>query len=122
MIAWFKSLKLEPAIVLYLLNAGLAVGVSFGVDLSHTQQAAILTIATGVFTIVAAARTRPANVSLITATFATGLTAAATFGLHVNADRIGVLTALLSGILGLVLRVHVSPVVGTPAKVRHVAS
>ena len=106
----FKHFRLEPVLVLYLLNAALAVGLSFGLGLTKLQDAAAVTIATAGFGLYAAFRTRPMNVSVITATFAAGLTAAAAFGLHLSVDRIGVLTAFVSAILAVVLRVHVSPV------------
>jgi hypothetical protein len=109
-------LKAESAVILYLLGAGLAVGVAFGITgITADTSKAVITIATGVFTVAAAFTTRSDGdqahiVQVVTAAFATGITAAAAFGLHLAPGKVSVLTAFLAGILSLVLRGHVSPV------------
>jgi hypothetical protein len=113
-----KDLVNEPVLVLALLSAGLSVGVSLGLHLTKTQDAAVVTAATAAFGLLAAFRTRPWNVTLITTTFAAGLVAVVGFGHFGTLDAlltpatIGTLAAFLGTILALVLRTHVSPVTG----------
>lgn len=92
---WFGY---EPAVLLYALNALVALLVAFGLDLSQVQVAAVTTIATALLTIAAAVFTRPVVVSTVTAALASLLTAAAAFGLHLSANQ-----------TGAVLRQNVSP-------------
>lgn len=101
--------KFEPAMYLYAINAVVALAVAYGAPLSHDMVAAITTIATAVFTVVAAAMTHPVNVSGITAAVGTALAAAAAFGLHLSGDQIGTTVAALSIVLALVLRQNVTP-------------
>lgn len=101
--------KFEPAVWLYALNAGVALLVAFGFDLTQAQVAAVTTIATAVLTIVAAVMTRPVVVSTITAAAASLLTAAAAFGLHLTANQTGAVVTALSIALALLLRQNVSP-------------
>lgn len=105
----------EPAVLVYAVNAGVALLVSFGLHLSHDQVAAITTIATAVLTIATAVITRPIVVSTVTAAVGSLLTAAAAFGLHLTSDQIGATVTALSIVLALLLRQNVSP---APALVR----
>lgn len=105
----------EPAVLLYALNAGVALLVAFGLDLSKDQVSAVTMVATAVLTIVAAVVTRPIVVSTITAAAASLLTAVAAFGLHLSGDQIGTAVTALSVALMLLLRQNVTP---SPALVR----
>jgi hypothetical protein len=109
---FLTRLKGEPAVILYGLNAVVALAVSFGLPLTPGQTAAVTTIATGILTILAAATTRPVEVSAITGAVATALTAAAAFGLHLGDNQIGSAVTVLSLVLALVLRQNVSPAAG----------
>lgn len=104
-----KIFGYEPAVYLYALNAGVALLVAYGLPMSHTQVAAVTTIATAILTIVTALMTRPVNVSALTAAVGTGLAAAAAFGLHLSADQVGTAVAALSIVLALILRANVTP-------------
>jgi hypothetical protein len=104
----------EPAVILYSINAGVALLVAYGLPLSQGQVAAISTIATALLTVVTAAMTRPVPVSALTAAVGTGLAAAAAFGLNLSADQIGTTVAALSIVLALVLRANVSPAQASP--------
>ena len=105
-----RGLKYEPALILYGVNAAVAAALAFGLfNLTTTTAAAVTVILTAVLGIITAAVTRPVNVSVITAAFATGLTALGAFGLHLSITKEGSLVALLSVVLSLLLRVHVSP-------------
>lgn len=103
----------EPAVVLYAVNAAVALFVAYGLPMSQGQVAAVTTIATAVFTAWAALQTRPVSVPAVTAALGTALAAAAAFGLHLSANQIGASVAALSIVLALVLRQNVSP---APAK------
>ena len=104
-----KIFGYEPAVLLYALNAGVALLVAFGFDLTQAQVAAVTTIATAVLTIVAAVMTRPVVVSTVTAAVASLLTAAAAFGLHLSANQTGAVVTALSIGLALLLRQNVTP-------------
>jgi hypothetical protein len=104
-----RILKAEPAVILYAINAGLALAITFGLDLTKTQEAATLTIISAVLTLAAAALTRPLTVSVITGALATGLTAAGAFGLHLTSDQVGSVVSVVSLLLMHVLRANVSP-------------
>lgn len=101
--------KTEPAVILYSMNALLALLIAYGLPLTKTQTAAVITIVTALLTVTAALATRPIAVSSVTAAVATIATAASTFGLHLTADQIGTGTTFLSLLLALVLRPNVSP-------------
>jgi hypothetical protein len=109
-----KVFGLEPSVIVYGLNALVALLVSFGLPLSHAAVAAVATVATAVLAIVVAAMTRPVVVSTITGAIGTLLVAVGAFGLHFSTDQIGAATAFLSIVLALLLRQAVTPA----AKVR----
>jgi hypothetical protein len=110
-----KIFGYEPAVLLYALNAAVALFVAFGLPMSQTQVAAVTTGATALLTVVAAFMTRPVVVSTVTAAVASLLTAAAAFGLHLSANQTGATVTALSIALALLLRQNVSP---SPALVR----
>jgi len=107
-----KIFGYEPAVIVYALNAAVALLVSFGLPLSHDQTGAITLVVTAVLAAVVAAMTRPVVVSTITGAAASVLTAVAAFGLHLTGDQIGTTVTALSIALALLLRQNVSP---TPA-------
>jgi hypothetical protein len=105
--------RLEPAAILYGLNALIALLVAYGLPLTQDQTGAIVTVATAVLAIWAALTTRPVVVSTITGAVGTALAAVAAFGLELSADQIGATVMALSVVLALLLRQNVSP--ATPA-------
>lgn len=104
-----NTFKFEPAVILYGINALVALLVAYGLPLDHGQVGAITTIATAVLAVVAAAMTQPVSVSAITGAVGTALVAAASFGLHLSANQIGATVTVLSIVLALLLRQNVSP-------------
>ena len=107
---WLRSLLTrEPAGILYGLAAALSVAASFGLPLTHLQEAAAITIITAVASAAAAFMTRPVEVSAITAALATALAAAGTFGFHLSGSQVGAAVAFVSLLLMHVLRQNVSP-------------
>lgn len=99
----------EPAVILYSLNAGVALLVSFGLPLSGDQVAAVTVIATAILTIWTAIVTRPVAVSAITGALATALAAVGAFGLELSDEQQGSLVTAVSVVLALLLRSNVSP-------------
>lgn len=110
------QLKLEPAMIMYAINAGVALLVSFGLGLTHDQVGAITVVATAILTIATAVMTRPMVVSTVTAAVGSLLAAAAAFGLHLTADQIGSVVTVLSIVLALLLRQNVSPAPAVAAR------
>jgi hypothetical protein len=104
-----RVIKTEPTVLLYSLNAVVALAVSFGLHLGHTQEAAVMTLAAAVLTAVTAAATRPVAVSALTGALATALTAAGTFGLHLTVQQTGTLVTVVTLVLMHGLRASVSP-------------
>jgi hypothetical protein len=109
-------LRREPAVILYAVNAVVALAVSFGLHLTATQTAAVATIATAVLAIATGALTRPVEVSVISGGLAAGLTAATAFGLHLTGSQIGATVTVLSLVLALILRQNVSPAAAAAAQ------
>jgi hypothetical protein len=101
--------RYEPVIVAWAVNGGLAVLLGNVVGLSHTQEAAVTTIVTGLVAIYTAIKTDNFTVTGFTGVLTTIAVASAAFGLHLSAAEIGAGTAVISGIIGLVLRGNVSP-------------
>jgi hypothetical protein len=105
-----NGFKLEPAAILYGVNALVALLVAYGLNLTAEQTGAITTITTAVLAIATALATRPIVVSTITGAVASLLAAVAAFGLELSADQIGATVTALSVVLALLLRANVSPV------------
>jgi hypothetical protein len=104
-----NSWKPEPAMILYAINAAVALVVSFGLPLNGGQVGAITVLATAILATWTAATTRPIVVSSITGAVGTALAAVAAFGFHLSGDQIGSIVTVLSIVLALLLRQNVSP-------------
>lgn len=102
----------EPAVIVYSVNALVALLVAYGLDLSQVQTAAISTIASALVAIVVTVMTRPIVVSALTGAVSTLMAAVAGFGLEFTADQIGATVTVLSIVLALVLRANVTPASG----------
>jgi hypothetical protein len=101
--------KYEPVIVAWALNGGLAVLLGNVVGISHTQEAAVTTIVTGLVAIYTAIKTDNFTVTGFTGVLTTVAVAATAFGLHLSAQEISAGVAIISGVIGLILRQNVSP-------------
>lgn len=104
-------LKYEPVILAWVLSGGLAVLLGNVIHISSTQEAAVTTIATALVGIFTWLRTSPHAVSGLVAFISTIAVAASAFGLHLSSAEIGAGVSILSGVLALLLRSHVSPIV-----------
>lgn len=99
----------EPAVILYAVNAGVALLVAYGLDLTTGQVEAISVITTAILAAAVALMTRPVVVSTVTGALATVMAAVAAFGLEFNGEQIGATVGALSLAMMLLLRPNVSP-------------
>lgn len=102
-------LKYEPVVLAWVLSGGLAVLLGNLIHISSTQEAAVTTICTALAGIYGWWKTTPHAVGGLVAFISTIAVAASAFGLHLSSAEIGAGAAILSGILALLLRQHVSP-------------
>ena len=112
-----EGLKVNPVVVLYVLNTLVALAVSFGLPLSHEMVQAVSVIATAALTFTAALLTRPVTLSVAAAAATTALAAAAAFGLHLSSDQIGEFVGLLSLVIAFLTHQAVTPVAKLPVDV-----
>lgn len=104
-----QLLAMEPVLVAWLLNGGVAALLAFVLHLSKTETAAITTIVTALVTIYTAAKTKPARVSVIAGSLTTLLVACSAFGLHLSASMISTIVVVLAAVIPQLIRMHVSP-------------
>lgn len=108
--------KWYPAGYLYALNTVVALVVAFfpGLHVTHTQTAAITTIATAVLAVVTALMTRPPAVPVIAGALGTMLVAAGAFGLHLTDGQTATLVAFVSLAVAFFTHQNVTPKAGSP--------
>ena len=99
----------EPAVLAWAASGGLAVALAFLFHLSHTQEAAVTTIAAALATVYVAARARPVEGPAVIGALVTAVTAAAAFGLHVPVRDISVGEAVVSAVMALMFRANLTP-------------
>ena len=99
----------EPAVLAWAASGGLAVVLAFLFHLSHTQEAAVTTIAAALATVYVAARARPVEGPAVIGALVTAVTAAAAFGLHVPVRDISVGEAVVSAVMALMFRANLTP-------------
>jgi hypothetical protein len=103
-------LQTEPALVTNLLGAAAALLGAFAFHVSQGQEAAIVTIGTGVIAVLTASLARPVKYTVITGAVITGLTAAAAFGLKLTPEVLGMISTALGMLLPSVIgRLHLTP-------------
>lgn len=107
-------LQTEPALVTNLLGAAAVLIGAFVSTVTQSQEAAIVTIATALITVLTASLAKPVKVSLIAGAVVTGLTAAVAFGLKVPAEDLAIISTAITSVLTLILRAHLTPNVSLP--------
>lgn len=100
---------LEPAVIAYVVNGGVALLVVYGLPMSQGQVEAVTVTTTAIAAAVTAVMTRPIVVSTLTGALATVMTALAAFRIEFSAEQIGQTVAFVSLVLALLLRQNVSP-------------
>jgi hypothetical protein len=105
-----RKLTLNPAAILYVVNALVAMSVAWGAHLTTQQTGVIDTIATGVLTVITAFMVRPVELPVAAAAAITVLTAFTSFGLHLSGSQIATGVAVASIAVGFLLHL-----MGTPA-------
>lgn len=120
MLRWLKRYAaMEPAILAWAVNGGLALVLAFIFHISGKQEAAVTTIATALATAYTAWKAGPSGVPVLIGALATGVTAAGAFGFHPSAQVLATVTAVASAVLPLVFRVNLTPKAATTAPARH---
>lgn len=100
----------EPALILAVVSSAVALIITLNIGLTPEQGGLIVGLVTAVFAVVTAFATRPISPAIfsgvVTATFAL----LAGYHFHVSASTVGELNGLLTSLMMLIVRGHVSPV------------
>lgn len=105
-----KFLTLNPAAILFAVNAVIALCISWGFHWSTDTTAIVDGVVTAVIALITAAATRPVGLQLIVGSAAGLVTALAPFGLHVTTSQISSASVVLSLILAGVFHLAHVPV------------
>lgn len=114
----FSHLRYEPAAILLALNSLLAVFLAWGATPTTKTTGIVLTASTAGVTLLIALLTRPWSIALLKGGATAVLVAFAAFGLHLAPVTLTGIVAVLSILLGLLLRANLAPVVTPPAPVK----
>lgn len=106
-----RKLTLNPAAVLYVANALIAMAVAWGWHLTQDQIGALMTIVTGVLTVITAFMVRPVVLPVVAAAATTVLTAFAAFHLNFPPNTIATTVAVASIAIGFALHLMGTPTV-----------
>jgi hypothetical protein len=104
-------IKLNPAAILFAVNAIIALAIAWGTNWSAGTTAIVDGVITAGITLLTVATTRPINLQLIVGGTAGLVTALAPFGLHLTADQISSASVVLSLVLAAVFHLAHTPVV-----------
>lgn len=99
-----RLLKSEPALFTTFLNAAAALLAAFAFSSSQAEQAAIVVIGGALVTVFTGFLTRPVHVAVLAGAVTTGITAAAAFGLKLNAEDLALVATVLSTLSTLAVR------------------
>jgi ABC-type thiamin/hydroxymethylpyrimidine transport system permease subunit len=100
----------EPALILAVLSSGLALVVTFNIGLTSEQAGLWTALIAAVFATVTALFVRPVSPALFSGLVAAVFALLAGYHFHVSPATIGEINGLLTSLLMLVTRGHVSPV------------
>lgn len=118
-------IRREPALVWSgMLSAAAALAVYFTTGLTQAQHASIVTVAVALGAAIVAIDSRPVQVPILTGIIGTILAALGAFGLHMDAHMQAEFLTGIGIVLGLVLRLHQTPVTPpavTPPAAAHAA-
>jgi uncharacterized membrane protein YccC len=105
-----RFLTLNPAAILFAVNAVVAMAVAWGAKLSPDTTAGITAAVTAVITIVTAASTRPVGLQAVVGGATALAVAGSGFGLHLTTPQIGTAATVLSLVLAGVFHLAHVPV------------
>jgi hypothetical protein len=115
-----RKLQLNPAVILYVTNALVAMAVAWGWHGTADQIGSVDVIVSGVLTIIGVFTVRPVVLPTAAAAAVTVLTAFSAWGLHQSPDQIATACAVASIIVGFLLHAAGVPTVaakqGTTAR------
>ena len=100
----------EPALILAVISSGLALIVTFNIGLTAEQAGLWTAVIAAVFGVVTALMVRPISPALFSGLVAAVFALLAGYHFHANPATIGELNGLLTSLLMLITRGHVSPV------------
>lgn len=107
---WLKNLlQYEPAVAAWVAGGGLTALLISTLHLDPTVAGAVATLVSAAATVYTVVMVRPVAVPTLIGALATAATAVGAFGLHVPAEGIAFGSAVLSAVLGLLLRQNVIP-------------
>lgn len=106
-----RKLQLNPAAVLYVVNALVAMAVAWGWHGTPGQIGSVDVIVSGVLTIIGVFAVRPVVLPTAAAAAVTVLTAFSAWGLHQSADQIATACAVASIVVGFLLHAAGVPTV-----------
>lgn len=107
----------EPALLIGAISSALSLLVALHFrGLTSDQAALIVAAISAVGGVIVAVATRPIAPGAFTALVAAGAALFAGFGYHADPTVVGAISAALTAVLALVTRLHVTPVIATPAR------
>jgi len=98
-----KRLTLNSAVILYGINAAIALLVAWGAHVSPHTVGAIDTIVAGVITLITLFTVRPVEIPAVIGVLTTITLALSAFGLHLTGTQVGATSAVVSIVLGVIL-------------------
>jgi hypothetical protein len=106
-----RKLTLNSAVILYGINAIIALAVAWGFHVSPHTVGAIDTVVAGVITLITLITVRPVEIPAIMGALTTIALALSAFGLHLTGTQVGATSAFIAMALGIVLHVFGIPTV-----------
>ena len=115
-----RLFKLEPALVVGVVQAAIALAVGLGLHLTPERTGVLLACTTALLALITAITAHPFRVSALTAALAGLGTALAAFGIpHITSGTVAELNLLVAAVAAFFLRVHLTtklrPEVPAPA-------
>lgn len=109
-----KNLFGEPAVLLSVIGAAIALAVSFGLNVSNEQVGLIMAGVAAVLGVITAITTANGTLSALLALVKAVVAVGVGFGLKLSPDQTGTIIAFATVLLGLFNRTQNSPAVGGP--------
>jgi hypothetical protein len=105
-----KFLTLNPAAILFAVNAVIALCIAWGAHWSTDTTAIVDGVITAVVTLITTVTTRPIGLQLVVGSVTALITALAPFGLHLTTDQLSSGAVVLSLVLAAIFHLAHTPV------------